>query len=411
MAQGAEADNEPIDVRQLLSTYTVQELNTAAEEYFARIENDDYLLTKPFGNLDEAPSLLIQFAKAAQGLDLLPGHHVLDFAAGSCWATRLLTQLGCKVYALDVSATALKIGERLFATQPVIGRCYPPDFLLFDGYRIPLPDETVDRIICLDAFHHVPNEKDVLREMARVLRSGGIAAFSEGGPHHSRTPQAQYEMRHFKVIERDLVMEEIWTSARDAGFTSLQLALFDAGLCQVSLESFERFLHGDMAAAAGPIDSMRTYLSNQRTFFLQKGVAARQDSRRRTGLIADLDVRIAATEVSASEQVHAHARVRNTSGRVWLPADSRPGGVLIGCHLARSNGELVDHDFLRVPLKPSPAESTDAEEQLEISFTFTAPPPGSYVLDFDLVSEGVCWFAANGSRTVRVPFRTFEGKC
>ena len=30
-------------------------------------------------------------------------------------------------------------------------------------------------------------------------------------------------------------------------------------------------------------------------------------------------------------------------------------------------------------------------------------PPGEYTLEFDLVSEGVGWFEANGSATVSVP--------
>src|SRR5437879_5980673 len=83
------------------------------------------------------------------------GAVVLDFGAGSCWTSRYLSQLGCRVIALDVSPTALRYGQELYARQPLIGDRPAPRFLQFDGKRIDVEDASVDRILCLDAFHHV----------------------------------------------------------------------------------------------------------------------------------------------------------------------------------------------------------------------------------------------------------------
>ena len=58
--------------------------------------------------------------------------------------------------------------------------------------------------MCLDAFHHVPNPGLVLAELSRVLKEGGIAGFAEPGPEHSKSPQSQYEMKTFKVVENDV---------------------------------------------------------------------------------------------------------------------------------------------------------------------------------------------------------------
>ena len=102
---------------------------------------------------------------------------MLDFGAGSCWASRWLSQLGMEVIALDVSKTALKIGEELYVRLPVIGESPRHRFLVSDGHRIDLADDSLDRIVCLDTFHHLLNPDEILREMYRVLRPGGIAGF------------------------------------------------------------------------------------------------------------------------------------------------------------------------------------------------------------------------------------------
>jgi hypothetical protein len=33
-----------------------------------------------------------------------------------------------------------------------------------------------------------------------------------------------------------------------------------------------------------------------------------------------------------------------------------------------------------------------------------APSRGDYVIEFDMVAEGVAWFSRNGSVTVKIPF-------
>jgi glycosyltransferase involved in cell wall biosynthesis/SAM-dependent methyltransferase len=220
-ADTSSEDNQPelIDVRKLLAELSVAELCETAEQFFKRLETWDYLHAKPFAAIEETPELLIGFAHVVQGLKLLPDMTILDFGAGSCWTSRFLSQMGLKVIAHDVSASALRIGKALYERQPVIGNQPEASFLHFDGERIDLPDASVDRISCWDAFHHVPNQAQVLKEMGRILKPGGIAGFSEPGPDHSKTPQAQYEMRTNRVIENDIDVREILTIAKEAGFT------------------------------------------------------------------------------------------------------------------------------------------------------------------------------------------------
>lgn len=132
--------------------------------------------------------------------------------------------MGCEVIACDVSRAALDLGRRLFEEQPLPPPSVAkPRFLHFDGRKLDLPDGSVDRVVCFDAFHHVPNQEAVLAELARVLKPGGIAGFVEPGPHHSTSPEAQYEMAHHDVLENDIVLADIAGIAMRVGFTDIRL--------------------------------------------------------------------------------------------------------------------------------------------------------------------------------------------
>jgi ubiquinone/menaquinone biosynthesis C-methylase UbiE len=392
-----------IDVRKLLAELSVEELNQTAEEYFASLGNWDFHLSKPFGAVDETPHLLIAFAVTLQGLRLAPGMRVLEFGAGSAWASRFLNQLGCEVVALDVSKTALRIGEELYRRYPVIGDKPAPQFLHFDGHTIELPDASVDRILCLDAFHHVPNTRRVLAELSRVLVDGGIAGFSEPGPQHSVSPESQYEMRKFKVVENDIVIEDIWRDAQDAGFTNVKLAVFNVPFFQLGLTEFKEFLNNG-AAGTRYLESVREFMQNQRNFFLYKGKETARDSRHRRGLSAKLSIDFESHVINEAGVIAARVSITNNGTAVWLPSGSQLGAVYLGCHLYdAANKQELQHDYHWEPLAPrESAHSILPQETIAFEMKLPAPPAGRYVLEFDLVSHGIGWFALYGSEVARV---------
>jgi SAM-dependent methyltransferase len=331
------------------------------------------------------------------GLRLARGMDVLDFGAGVCWTTRSLTQLGCAAIALDVSSTALALGQQLYARLPPIGDCPAPRFLVFDGHHIDLADESVDRIVCFDAFHHVPNPAAVMLELGRVLRPGGIAGFSEPGPRHASASRSQYEMKNYVAFENDVVMSDVWQWAQAAGFTALELAIFTTESHRVSLEEFNEVAAGGRALAPYTL-KLRAFLGNHQTFFLTKGSRAVRDSRERDGLKAEITIRLERPEVQHDEAIRGAATVQNVGSVIWLPGSTPLGGVNLGIHLRTRDNRPVAVDFARVALdgRTAPGEIRSVE------FTLAPPEPGEYLLEFDLVSEGVTWFEMNGSPTATV---------
>ncbi len=47
-----------------------------------------------------------------------------------------------------------------------------------DGKNLPFENETFDKVICSEVLEHVPNYRDVLGEIVRVLKTGGVFAAS-----------------------------------------------------------------------------------------------------------------------------------------------------------------------------------------------------------------------------------------
>jgi hypothetical protein len=125
-----------------------------------------------------------------------------------------------------------------------------------------------------------------------------------------------------------------------------------------------------------------------------------RDSRRRRGLRGALEVRLRDPRVAEGESFALEATASNTGENIWLASGTRPGSVLLGCHLLDLAGRQLARDYGRCPFA---ADVVFPGESRGIQAPLPAPPRGRYVLEFDLVAERVCWFARNGCPTIRVP--------
>lgn len=401
-ASGQESPALPlINVRELIASVPLQQHLERAEAYFASLQDPDWQMAKPFGSPEEAPALLINFGTVLQGMKLGKGIRVLDFGAGTGWTSHAMSQLGCEVIVCDVAPSALKIAERLYREHPPFGSPPPPRFLQFDGHRLDLPDGWVDRILCFDAFHHAPNTEEVLAEFARVLVDGGIAAFSEPGPNHSRTPQSQDEMRNFGVIEGDLDIEQIWSAAQRLGFGDISLAAYHVPPHHVSLDQYRDLLRGGEAYLRWA-EATRGFLHDVRTFFLVKGSSLKLDSRRSEGLAARLELVSVTPSARSGEPLELDVNVTNTGTAEWLPSGTVPGGVALGVHLLRSDGTAEARDWIWADLT-MPKRAVFPGERVTVHLVTPPLPAASWILEIDLVADKVVWFSRAGSPPLLVP--------
>lgn len=388
-----------IDVAELIAGYDHSEHVAKADAYFENAAANPYYWRKPLYNGLEAAALLHNFSQILHDLDLYPGARILDFGAGSCWSSRWFAYMGCSVIAVDVSRNALKLGEEIAARDPIRGDL-DLTFLPYDGERIALEDASIDRIVCLDCFHHVPDQRATLQEFFRLLRPGGLIGFSEPGPEHALTDQSQYEMKNYGVIENNIDLGAITDFAQGLGFSDPMVSYASQPRLML-LVDFERTISEDVdaATAKGIIDADAPHHANARCFYLAKpgGLRVAMDSRSTAGLSYGATVRLE----RANDRLSGEAVIANTGAASWLPASVGRGGVNIGVHLYASDGTLIDLDFARIALG---GNGVVPGERVTVIVDLPIPQDGGNLI-FDLVAEGVTWFEGVGNRpiVVRVP--------
>jgi hypothetical protein len=98
------------------------------------------------------------------------------------------------------------------------------------------------------------------------------------------------------------------------------------------------------------------------------------------------------------ELVLGMVRARNTGTLAWFPNGHYPPTLSLGNHLLNECDKVLafDRDRFGVAQIVPPGATAD------FIISFRAPKsPGSYVFEWDMVSEGECWFASIGSKTLR----------
>lgn len=382
-----------IDPKDIIDQFSVEELCQTADDYFKGMSDPTHNMAKPFSSLMEAPILLKDIGLLVSGLRLAKTMTVLDFAAGTCWFSRYLNQLQCKTISCDVSSSALEIGKRLFKEFPIVGApSSEPSFLHFDGHKIDLPDESVDRIVCNDGFHHVPNQEEVISELARVLKWGGIAGFSEPGRYHSQSPLSQYEMRNYNVLENDILITEIFAIAQKHGFTGIRIMVL--GGIELSLSQYKRLTSPMIQKLLKMIfPTLGNTMTDKIVFFLDKGAYV-PDSRGHIGLACSVSTDKDVFSVAAGGDLELMVRVTNTGGAIWLNENVNDMGVVqIGTHLYDESDHLIDLDFSRHTIEAIVEPGTTFEQTIRVRFNHI----GICKLAIDLVSEHVTWFEWVGS--------------
>lgn len=395
MAQNDQTDGSPqveespdlIDVRELISSYDVSEHARRADEYFKGISLNSTELRKPFMDW-ESPHLISNLGAVVGNLDYFRGMKVVDFGCGTGWVSQSLALMGCRPIAVDVSQRALDLA-RTYTTNKYPEIAGEIAYLHYDGLTIGLPDNSVDRIVCMDSFHHVPNQDRVLAEFHRILTPDGRAIFCEPGPHHSRTRESQNAMRAFGVIENDIIIEDIWRMARAHGFKDIELSAFSIRPLQLSLaeldalksfEEAEGVLQRAFDEIYGPLHQ------GNRLFTLIKG-EARRDSRWREGLAGQITARME----DAGDCYRISGVVKNVGSAAWRPVDGGIGAVNLGLIARMPDGERrIDFErivFLASTLPPGGEQ--------DFAMTLAKSRLGPAELYIDLVAEGVAWFSGD----------------
>jgi phosphoethanolamine N-methyltransferase len=110
-------------------------------------------------------------ANLVQGLEIR-GKRVLEIGSGLGGGACLLARTyGASVLGLDIAQAHIEISERRAET---LGLESQTEFRLVEPGPLRLPDSSFDFVISSGLFTEVENKSDVLKEIFRVLKPGGV---------------------------------------------------------------------------------------------------------------------------------------------------------------------------------------------------------------------------------------------
>lgn len=187
-------------------------------------------------------------------------------------------------------------------------------------------------------------------------------------------------------------------------------AFWYATLRGVPLSEFSRLAHdagapeGSVVITTEDIRPRCRALAKEEpyTVCLMEGVPRLPAPLPQDGFRVEIIPKTIAGRVRVKEKVDLYVTVRNTSNATWFARErgSAPFQISLGNHWLDSTGSEVVHDDGRASitrdLKPG--------EEVELKLVVNAPKQaGEYILELDMLQEGVSWFAHRGSATVRLP--------
>jgi SAM-dependent methyltransferase len=350
----------------------------------------------------ESWNYLFDFSVACALLAPRPDDLVMDFAAGTCWASELLGRLGVRTVAVDLSIEMMRRGrERLAADSRLVFRDEAA-FVTARGQSLPFVAGSFEGVLCMNALHHLPSYAAALREIHRVLKPGGRAVFSEPGTAHAVQPLSRFRMREESVIEKAVSLPVIRRLAMEAGFSRMRV---------VPLRSSAAYVFDYVATPSDGVplrqmweETLRLSPGEHARFVLYKGEDPPADTLLPAHqLVGRLEARIVPEQVSAIVRAGRpftdRLRITNAGSVTWKARGRRFGGqVTCGLKVCDARDDVQREDLGRTPLPRDVAPG----EEIEIEMTVAGLlPTGHYGLRYDMVVEGVTWFEFQGSPCAR----------
>jgi ubiquinone/menaquinone biosynthesis C-methylase UbiE len=369
--------------------------NEAAERYFRDFLTPQFLLDKPFSETLRFGKHLIDVGVLVDGMRLQPGDVVLELGAGSCWLSHMLNRFGCRTIAVDVSQSALALGKVLFEREAATNWALRPEFAVYNGHRLPVADNSCDRIIINDAFHHVPNQRELLVEMYRVLRRSGVVGMAEPGAGHGTTAESA-EAARTGVLENELVIEDLAALAHECGFSRAAVLVASPSVKkEIPAQDLGAFMGGK--GFSDYWKRLCSALEQHHYILLYKDEDARTTAR--PGVL-NARIRVEAPSgdyrLRPGDSLATVVTITNVGDTQWQ-AEEGAGWTRLGVHLDPADErEAADFDWFRaaLPRDVSPGETVTMNIHLP-----RIDRPGTYVATFDLVVEGMTWFVWRGSHS------------
>jgi ubiquinone/menaquinone biosynthesis C-methylase UbiE len=134
------------------------------------------------------------------------GQTVLDLGTGSGYAARALRDTGAgRAYGLDGSPEMAR-NARSHTASDDSDASGNTGFLVGDFDHLPFADDSIDHVFTMEAFYYANDPQQTLREVRRILRSGGtffcaVNYYEENVHSHAWQDNIDVEMTRWSAAE------------------------------------------------------------------------------------------------------------------------------------------------------------------------------------------------------------------
>ena len=115
------------------------------------------------------PWVIAQIQKAFPNT-LADALEILDVGCGAGFLTNDLAKSNFRVTGVDLSESSLEVAQKYDHTKKV-------SYQTADAYMLPFDENRFSVVTCMDFLEHVESPEKVVREIARVLKPGGLFIF------------------------------------------------------------------------------------------------------------------------------------------------------------------------------------------------------------------------------------------
>lgn len=120
------------------------------------------------------------------------GKDVLDIACGEGYGSSFIADVAHRVTGVDIDADVISFAQSKYKKANL-------RFMTGSAFQIPLPDSCVDVVVSFETIEHHDKHDEMLTEIKRVLRPGGLAIIST--PDKKHYSDERNFVNHFHVKE------------------------------------------------------------------------------------------------------------------------------------------------------------------------------------------------------------------
>jgi SAM-dependent methyltransferase len=201
----------------------VANMATVLNVPYAEVEH--HLTSKPFSD----PSRWTYLLDMGQILRLLPPPpaRILDLGVGSGWTSEMFAWSGYSVLGLDIAPDMISLSRRR------LDEALDLHFEVCD-YEAPFSFGEFDAVVIYDALHHAEDERAIMANAFRSLKTGGVFISIEPGVGHAISEPTRDVVAKFGTTEKDMPYAHQAKLLSAVGFSTVRQYL---RLSQLPLET------------------------------------------------------------------------------------------------------------------------------------------------------------------------------